>query len=491
MRILRRPRFPDAVQRLDVEAFRRVSSVRASMADSGWRRLSRSADHGRLWLALSVALWLSGRRYGRRAGLRGLLSLAITSFLANVPAKLLWARQRPDIELVPAVRRLARIPTSPSFPSGHAASAFAFATGVAMEEPMLAPPAYALAAGVAYSRVHTGVHYPSDVLAGALLGTVTAVATRRLWGVGPAEPAKARRTYVDLEQRPEPKGGGLVVAVNESAGNGLADPLERIAADLPDAEVTETDGGGLADALGEAAERACALGVCGGDGSVNAAADVALDAGKPLVVFPGGTLNHFTRDLGIETIADAIEAVQDGEAVAVDVGRIAGRPFLNTASLGAYVDLVDARERLEDRIGKWPAMMVALVRVLRTSSPAHIELDGETIRTWMVFVGNGRYEPDGMAPTYRTQLDDGELDIRLVDASRPMARMRLVLGVLTGTLTRCAPWRCIRTSGPVEVRSLDGPLRLARDGETFDGPATFRIEKSERRLTVLVPRNRD
>ena len=64
-------------------------------------------------------------------------------------------------------------------------------------------------------------------------------------------------------------------------------------------------------------------------------------------MFPGGTLNHFAREIGLATMDDAVAAVESGSAVGIDVGMIAGRPFLNTASFGSYVDLVDARERLE------------------------------------------------------------------------------------------------------------------------------------------------
>ncbi len=72
------------------------------------------------------------------------------------------------------------MPISSSFPSGHSAAAFAFATGVAHTSHLAAVPLYGLGMVVAYSRVHTGVHYPGDVIAGSLLGVVLAQATANL-----------------------------------------------------------------------------------------------------------------------------------------------------------------------------------------------------------------------------------------------------------------------------------------------------------------------
>ena len=69
------------------------------------------------------------------------------------------------------------MPGSTSFPSGHAASAFAFAYAVGRHLPGLAVPIRLLAAGVAYSRVHVGVHYPGDVVIGSVLGAGTAAMT--------------------------------------------------------------------------------------------------------------------------------------------------------------------------------------------------------------------------------------------------------------------------------------------------------------------------
>ena len=230
-----------------------------------------------------------------------------------------------------------------------------------------------------------------------------------------------------------------------------------------------------------------AIGVAGGDGSINAAAAVAVAHRLPLVVVPAGTLNHLARDLGVETVDDAVDAVRAGHAAEIDVGWIAGEPFLNTASFGSYVELVDAREELEGRIGKWPALAWPSSGCCATGRPSPSSSTARPRTLWLVFVGNCRYLPDGMAPTWRERLDDGQLDVRVVDAAHPFCRTRLVLALLTGTLRRSRVFETWRTT-TLTVASADGPLRLARDGETFDGADSFEIAKNGVRLAVFTPR---
>ena len=168
----------DEAERLDVAIYAAVVRTPTPAIDRAMSGLSRAADYSRLSLASAAVLALAGGRDGRRAAVIGLASVAVTATVANLIAKPLGRRRRPDriAQEVPLARQV-RMPVSSSFPSGHSAAAFAFATGVAHVSPVAAAPLRALAALVAYSRVHTGVHYPGDVVAGSLLGTVLAEMT--------------------------------------------------------------------------------------------------------------------------------------------------------------------------------------------------------------------------------------------------------------------------------------------------------------------------
>jgi len=168
------------MRRVDEGIYAAIAATPTPVLDRFMRRLSSAADNSRLSIVAAAAIAAVGGKSGRRAAAEGLTAVAATSAITNLAIKPVARRGRPDLgaDVVPEARRLA-MPSSRSFPSGHSASAFAFATGVGHTLPSAAWPLRALATVVAYSRVHTGVHFPGDTVAGALVGTVIAQATAR------------------------------------------------------------------------------------------------------------------------------------------------------------------------------------------------------------------------------------------------------------------------------------------------------------------------
>jgi undecaprenyl-diphosphatase len=166
------------VERMDIAVYSAIAGTPTPRLDHALRRLSHAANYSRLSMASGALLAIAGGPRGRRAAATGLASVAATSAFVNLAVKPLGRRPRPDRvgEEVPAARHV-RMPASRSFPSGHTAAAVAFASGVGSVLPAAGIPLRVLAALVAYSRVHTGVHYPGDVLAGALIGAMTADVT--------------------------------------------------------------------------------------------------------------------------------------------------------------------------------------------------------------------------------------------------------------------------------------------------------------------------
>jgi undecaprenyl-diphosphatase len=164
--------FKPEVEALDVAVYAAIAATPTPTLDHVFAGVSRAADHSKLWTATAAALALVGGDQGRKAAVDGMVSIALTSTVVNVVLKSLGRRRRPDraAYAVPLARQVA-MPVTTSFPSGHAASAFAFATGVTRELPTVGIPIHGAAAVVAYSRVHTGVHYPLDVIVGAVVGS--------------------------------------------------------------------------------------------------------------------------------------------------------------------------------------------------------------------------------------------------------------------------------------------------------------------------------
>jgi membrane-associated phospholipid phosphatase len=160
---------------VDRAVYEAVARTPTAHLDTPVRRLSGAADRSRLWLGIAAAVAVLGGRRGRRAALEGVAAIGVASATINLGVKPVARRRRPD-RARPALyeARHVPMPASPSFPSGHAASAFAFAYAVGRHLPALALPIRLLAAAVAYSRVHTGVHYPGDVVIGSVAGAGTA-----------------------------------------------------------------------------------------------------------------------------------------------------------------------------------------------------------------------------------------------------------------------------------------------------------------------------
>jgi undecaprenyl-diphosphatase len=156
---------------LDRAVYAAVAGTPTPSLDAALQPLTSAADYSRLWLGVAAATALLGGRRGRRGALEGVAAIGLASASVNLVLKHVSRRRRPDrVGVGVPVARHVVMPTSTSFPSGHSAAAFAFAGGMADGVPALGIPLHLASATVAYTRVHSGVHYPGDVLAGSLVG---------------------------------------------------------------------------------------------------------------------------------------------------------------------------------------------------------------------------------------------------------------------------------------------------------------------------------
>lgn len=474
---------------LDRELFEAIAGSPTPLLDTAMPPLTRAADYSKLWFAIAAVLFGSGKNSAQRGAIRGVATLGVASLFTNQVAKRIRQRPRPLYESVPLVRRVRRRPTSNSLPSGHSASAAAFAVGVGLESPPLGFGLALLAGLVGLSRVAVGAHYPGDVVIGFGIGAGVAVAGGRLVPpvVETALPA-TEPLWIETPQRPD--GDGVVLVVNPASGSGTgARVVDEVRAELPAAEIVELgpDDDPVAVLRG-AAERAEVLAVGGGDGTVSTAAAVAKEAGLPLAVFPAGTFNHFAKDIGCDTVAKTVAAIRRGTVACVDLMCLnESKMVVNTASIGAYPTFVQQREKLEKRIGKPLAGICAMLHTLRRDQPVTIRYDNKTLQTSLFFLGNSLYLPTGFAPSRRTRMDDGLIDVRILETGPRLARTRILAALVLGRLERSPLYHEMQVP-QFSFTAVDGPTVIAHDGEVGEEYDEASFSAMYRTLQVFRPR---
>jgi undecaprenyl-diphosphatase len=260
---------------------------------------------------------------------------------------------------------------------------------------------------------------------------------------------------------------GYLLVANANAGAEGDDLLAHVRERLADATVVRLETGvDLGEHVGSAVADDRIVVAMGGDGTVNAVAQHVVAAGGTMGVVPAGTLNHFARDLGLPEADDAIAALERGETRQVDIGRAGDLVFVNNLGIGLYPEVVRERERREDALGKWPALVASAVQVFLDFDPLEgvIEADGDrrALEAAAVFVGNNLFSTEPGRIGTRERLDEGVLDLRIV---RTSASMRARSTQAWHAITR-RPRRVVRTTAQrVKVDLRDGARPLALDGE--------------------------
>ncbi len=231
----------------------------------------------------------------------------------------------------------------------------------------------------------------------------------------------------------------------------------------------------------------------GGDGSINAVASTLVGTSTALGVLPLGTLNHFARDMRIPLALDeAVANLAQGHAVAVDVGEVNGRIFLNNSSLGIYPDIVRDREQQQRRFGrsKWAAFGRAMFGALRRFPFLSLQLtiDGmqHTRRTPFIFIGNNEYQ-QGWNTGRRSSLDTGTLWLYVAQRPTRLALLRYALHLLWGRLGQARDFDVLQTQA-LTIATRRRKLRVSTDGEVtrMQPPLCYRSRPAA--LQVIVPR---
>ncbi|MEA2669326.1 MAG: hypothetical protein QOJ33_2260 [Chloroflexota bacterium] len=475
--------------------FRRLTRRERRLIDHRLKQLSNSANRSVLWLAIAALIAILGGHRSRRAALRGVVSIALTSTLVNLPLKYLARRNRPPMRRGDRPLPVS-LPGSFSFPSGHSASAFAFATGVALEQPRLLGPILPLAAGVAYSRVHLRVHYPFDVLAGAMIGTAMGLASeplmraaRQWWDsvVPVPEAERAKSNEVILVSSPHAgRGANLARARAAMTAAGL-----RIVSELSVEDIARLPG-----LLARNGSRPPIVVAAGGDGTVGSVANAVIGTAAIVGILPLGTSNDFARSLNIPLrVENAVRLLTRGRVSRVDAGRLTreGHPtrhFVHAAAAGLNVQFAKfaTRADLRRRLGKLTyAIAAALALRERPVFNARVEYEGHAeplelmhlaVINAPVFGGFLDLKIPGAAP------DDGTLHVIMVE-HLPMRRLlRSALYPALGVHRRIRGFRTMQVSRLTVIPT--DPIDVTLDGE-IAGPVSGTFDVVRGGLQVITP----
>jgi YegS/Rv2252/BmrU family lipid kinase len=250
----------------------------------------------------------------------------------------------------------------------------------------------------------------------------------------------------------------------------------------------------VAIAASLARERPAAIVAAGGDGTVSAVASAIAGTGVALGVLPLGTLNHFAKDLGIPLdTSEAVRTIAAGRTIAVDVGAVNGRIFINNSSLGLYPHIVRDRDDQQRRLGrsKWYALAWATLTAVRRSRLLDVRMsldDGEQqCSTRFIFIGNNTYTMEGFNIGARERLDAGHLSIYLSRRRSRLRLMTLALRALVGRLRQAEDF--VATSARtlvIETRRRPS-LHVATDGEVTRMTVPLEYEIRPGALRVIVP----
>lgn len=291
----------------------------------------------------------------------------------------------------------------------------------------------------------------------------------------------------------------VVVILNEASGT-LSVPENRdiLLAALENAGLDATvltiaNGGEIEPALRPQIESGCQIVVAaGGDGTINAVATMLVGTPISLGVIPGGTLNHFARDLHIpEDLVEAVAVLKTGTPQLVDVGTVNGRLFLNNSGLGLYPEMVMKREEIrKNGVRKAIALLMASALTLLRFPllRVRLEVNGRAIErlTPFVFVGNNPYEVDGLQFGVRSRLDHGALCVWIAHATKRFGLLRSVFQIAFQGLGGVRELDVL-TTGDLVIRSRRKFVSVSLDGEVFKLSTPLHYQTRPGALRVIVP----
>lgn len=446
-------------------------------------------------LITAAVLILVTRRWHEATFLVGAVALETLAFVSIAFAV---GRDRP------AVAQLDVSPPTASFPSGHTAAAVALYVGLALlmrwhaEKRWTRGVAYsaavAIPVAVAASRMYRGMHYATDVVAGALLGLASVWVLATIYRRHRPSERIEKSTAPPISSNGAASGGKIAVVANPAGANGQAKRLRRamesrhITGDW--FETTKEDPG-VGQARRATASGAGVVLACGGDGTVRACIEGLAGSDATLAVMPAGTGNLLATNLAVPDGADdVLDSILEGQTTRIDIGRANGEAFAVMAGVGLDARVMrDTGRSAKDRFGVLAYVVEGLRHLSDPPVPCRVRVDGEAVFTGeaaTVLVGNLGEVQSGVSLFPDSSPTDGKLDVLVIEADSPRDWLTAVWEIVTGRQGDSAPTH--RFSGESIVVDLERPTPYELDGEPRLATDRISFDCTPAALAVAVPK---
>jgi diacylglycerol kinase family enzyme len=279
----------------------------------------------------------------------------------------------------------------------------------------------------------------------------------------------------------------LVLVYNSKSGNAVA--KETLLHLFTERNITIDTlvevGAGFELKLKEHIKNNAYIAVVGGDGTLSTVANLMVGTEAVLVPLPGGTLNHFTKDLGIpQDLADAVLELTKAHIIKVDVASVNGTVFLNNSSIGIYPSSLLVRDKFEPIFGKWPAAVIASLRAVIRLRGYTVLLQNKVFRTPFVFIGNNEYRLDMVGAPVRALMDKGVLSLFIAKKVSRVALVKIACLSFIGRAHLATDFETCTTKA-VTIKSLRRSLNVSHDGEVSRMRTPLHYKVRSKALRVL------
>ena len=278
-----------------------------------------------------------------------------------------------------------------------------------------------------------------------------------------------------------------VVVYNSKAGSGptaamLRAHFKKAAIEvLAIVDLTEQP---LEEQLAPWLKKGVVIAAAGGDGTLSSVANMLVGTPAIFAPLPGGTLNHFTKDLGIpQDITKAIAGLATATPRTIDAARVNGRVFINNSSIGLYPATVHMREAMDTGpVGKWPGTLIASMRALIRYRLYTVTIGATTFKTPFLFVGNNDYNLVNGAG--RTTLTGGHLAVYTITSASRWGLLKAIGYAVIGKLHQAEDVKIWNTAS-LTIHAKKPTLRVACDGEVTRLATPLAYESLPGALTVI------